>query len=422
MTISSQDLRSAADPQSVMTAQQPAAPAGETAGTVLAAQAVAVIQARTALAVARPRDLDVVRQKLLKECRRPGFAKVAIYRKPIGNGVEGLSIRFVEAAIRCMGNVACEVQTIFDDEGKRIVRVTVTDLESNVPYFKEITIAKQIERRRYQEGDVVLRKRLNSEGKTVFILKADDEQILDKENALVSKAIRTEGLRLVPGDIQDECEALCYRIRADEAAKDPDGERRNIIDGFGGLGVPVDELKKYLGHDGSTITPKELANLRSLYVALREEETTWREIMENRGADDKKPAPKQPDPTPKPVDPPVTRVEKAVAPQAAATAAKEPEKPAAQAKVLDDEFAISNTQPPAKAAEAYDPAEQPEGGDGRPTFDEIIKAIANASDARYIQESIIPMIGEIPNPNHRASLEKSAKNKMKSLAGPTNIE
>ena len=49
----------------------------ETASAVLAAQARAVIEARYLIAINRPRDLDVVREKLLKECRRPGFAEVA---------------------------------------------------------------------------------------------------------------------------------------------------------------------------------------------------------------------------------------------------------------------------------------------------------------------------------------------------------
>jgi len=106
----------------------------ETASAVLAAQARAVIEARYLIAINRPRDLDVVREKLLKECRRPGFAEVAIYKKPIGKGVEGLSIRFAEAAIRYMCNIDISQQTIYDDAEKRIIRVSCTDMETNTPY------------------------------------------------------------------------------------------------------------------------------------------------------------------------------------------------------------------------------------------------------------------------------------------------
>ena len=77
----------------------------ESAAMVLAAQRQAEIQARYLLAQQNTRDLDVVREKLLKECRRPSFADVARYRKPIRKGVEGLSIRFAEAALRIMKNI-----------------------------------------------------------------------------------------------------------------------------------------------------------------------------------------------------------------------------------------------------------------------------------------------------------------------------
>ena len=94
------------------------------ATSMVSAQAEAQIKARYLYAERHPRDLDLVRQKLLKECRRPAFAAVARYLKPRGKGVEGPSIRFAEAAIRLMGNIAVEQSTIYDDREKRIVRVT----------------------------------------------------------------------------------------------------------------------------------------------------------------------------------------------------------------------------------------------------------------------------------------------------------
>ena len=66
--------------------------ASENAALAMAAQQKAV-EARYKMALARPRDLDAVRQNMLKDARRPSFASVAIYHKPIGKGVEGPSIR-----------------------------------------------------------------------------------------------------------------------------------------------------------------------------------------------------------------------------------------------------------------------------------------------------------------------------------------
>lgn len=254
----------------------------ETAGTAAAAQAKALVEARYTVAIRRPRNEELVRQKLLQECKRPSFAAVAIYRKPIGQGIEGPSIRFAEAAIRMMGNITVETMTVYDDREKRIVRVTVTDLEANIPYSQDVTIEKTVERRQIKKGDEVLRSRLNKNGDTVHIIVGTEDDILNKQNALISKAIRTQGLRLVPGDLIDEAMWLVRQTREDQDAADPDKAKRQVFDAFAALGVSAEDLAQYLEHPGKTLTPKELGELRGMYAALRDGETSWREIMDAR--------------------------------------------------------------------------------------------------------------------------------------------
>lgn len=234
------------------------------------------------MAERHPRDLDVVREKLLRECRRPGFAQVARYLKPIGKGVEGLSIRFAEAAIRFMGNVSVEQMTVFDDTEKRIVRVTVTDCETNTSYFSDIILGKHVERKKTQEGDEVIRTRQNKKGELVYTIVATEDDLLNKQNAHISKAIRTNGLRLIPGDILEECEDQVIQTQKTRDAQDPDAAKRKIFDAFGTIGVTVEHLKAYLGHDATTVTQKELLDLRAIYSTIRDGETTWREVMDNK--------------------------------------------------------------------------------------------------------------------------------------------
>jgi hypothetical protein len=252
----------------------------ETASTALAAQAKATIEARYIMAERNPRDFDVVREKLLKDCNRPSFAAVAIYHKPIGNGVEGPSIRFAEAALRAMGNVDVSTQTVYDDDDRRIVRVSVTDLEANLPYSQDVTITKTVERRKLAKGDTPLRTRLNSYGDTLYILPGTDDDILNKQGALISKAVRTLGLRIVPGDLIDEAMAEVRSTQRRKDAEDPDAAKRNLFDAFSAQGVTSEQLKEYLGHAGATLNPKELSELRGLFAALRDGETSWREIMD----------------------------------------------------------------------------------------------------------------------------------------------
>lgn len=259
----------------------------ETAATAAAAQSKALVEARYTVALARPRDLDAVRERLLKECRRPSFAEVARYNKPIGKGVVGPSIRFAEAAVRCMGNIVIQEVTTYDDEEKRIIEVSVTDLENNTPWTTSITIEKTVERRK-RDGEVI-RERKNSYGDTVYIVRATEDDLLNKKNALLSKAVRTLALRHIPGDLIDECMDLVVATQNKKDAEDPDAAKRKILDAFASIGVPVDQLKKYVGTDLAVINPKDLAELRALHSAIKEGETTWKSAMDARFPEAQKP-------------------------------------------------------------------------------------------------------------------------------------
>jgi hypothetical protein len=260
----------------------------DTAATAVAAKAKALVEARYIVAMRNPRDMDVVRERLLKECRRPAFAAVARYEKPIGRDKskwpKGPSIRFAEAAMRCMGNVTIETLTTYDDATKRILNVVVTDLEANVPYGQDVVVTKTIERRNKKDGDTVLSTRTNSYGDIVFILEATDDDILNKQQALISKAIRTQGLRLIPGDIIDECMTQVKITQDNADAQDPNSAKRKLFDAFSEVGVRAEQLKEYLGHDADTLPPKELSELRALYTAIRDGEATWRDVMDTKVA------------------------------------------------------------------------------------------------------------------------------------------
>jgi hypothetical protein len=293
----------------------------ETASTAVAAQAKALVEARYTVAIRRPRDIDAVRASLMKDCQRPSFAAVAIYNKPVGKGIKGPSIRFAEAALRAMTNITVETATVYDDREKRIVRVTVTDLEANLPYSLDVTIEKTIERHKIKEGDVVIRSRQNSYGDTVHLLEAGEDDILNKQNALISKAM------------------------AKEDAVDPDAAKRRLFDAFSEFGVNIVDIKKFLGHDGAKLSPKEYADLRGYYAALKEGETTWREIMDSlaAGAGDEKPAAARP-----------SKLRDAVKPAAGEQQSEAPADDAPQFTVQEVHDAIANAASQDALDEALD--------------------------------------------------------------------
>ena len=261
---------------------------GETAATAAAATARALVEARFIMAMRRPRDWDDVRSKIMRSIERPGFAGKAgqdtrpgeaWFRKPIGAGVEGFSIRFAEECLRALGNIDVRPTVTYDDAAKRVVDVMVMDLESNICFTSSVVVPKTVERASLKEGETALSMRLNSKNRPVYTRAATEDEILQTQNVLISKIMRNEILRLVPGDVLADARARIIEIRQGDAASNPDGVRKEVADAFAALNVPPSGLKQLLGHELAGATPAELADLRALYKAIREGSTTWHAVL-----------------------------------------------------------------------------------------------------------------------------------------------
>jgi hypothetical protein len=154
----------------------------------------------------------------------------------------------------------------------------------------DITVTKTVERSKPADDGSYISVRKNSYGRNVYTVPATDDDLLNKRLALISKALRTAGLRIIPGDLQDEAEEIIRAIRLDDAAKDPDAERKRLADAFAGVGVKASDLRDYLDHSLDSCTPAELVDLRGLYGALKDGEATWVNVMENKRTQDDKPS------------------------------------------------------------------------------------------------------------------------------------
>jgi hypothetical protein len=263
----------------------------ENASTAMAGKEKAKVEARYIMALRNPRDLEVVRQELLRECSIPSAAdnKSMYYRKPIGDGVEGLGIRFAEICVRCMKNIYVNTQVISKDDNEEVHEVSVTDLESNASYETQIVVPRTVERAYPESDGFYFSVRKNSKKKDVYTVHATEDDMLNKRGALISKALRTLVLRVVPGWLQDECKTRILKTRADQDAADPAAARRKITDAFASLNISAKMLGDWLGHDVGTITPKELQDLRGMYGAISDGEATWQQFVDAKngaGAED----------------------------------------------------------------------------------------------------------------------------------------
>ena len=261
----------------------------ETQGTAAAEQARALVQARYIVAMQRPRDFDSVRVRLLRHCDRPGFAAIAEYAKPVGGQkIRGPSIRFIETALREYGNVTVDVADVYDDDDKRVVRVSVVDLECNLPQTEDVTVEKFVERRITKPGDEVISERVNKQGHTVFRVRATEDDYANKVAAAVSKRIRKLGQRILPADLVDEAMDRCASTRNKADAADPDAAVRKVADAFAMMNILPAALKEYLGHEIGTSSPAEIDELRRIYTAIRDGEASWSTVLESkRGSGEK---------------------------------------------------------------------------------------------------------------------------------------
>lgn len=260
--------------------------AAETSASATAERAKALVQAAYIMARSNPRDLMAVRQRLLNRCKYPRFAEVAIYSKPQGkdrdgkqNFITGLSIRFAEAAIQAYGNIRVETNVLFDTPERRILEVTVTDLETNAAYSGPIAFEKTVERKKVAANAKPIDIRTNSYGDIVYIVRATDDETNMKQAALVSKAIRTLGLRLIPGELLDEAKDVIADVASGEVKADPGAAVRRMVDAFARGGINAAALQEYLGHSLDIVTPDEILELKQLSQAIADKETTWRDAL-----------------------------------------------------------------------------------------------------------------------------------------------
>ena len=256
----------------------------EVGSSALVAQAKTAVEARYTMAFHRPRNEEMFRANLLDRCKSPAFADVAFYAKPIGGSkVWGWSIRFAETAARLYKNMEVKTSVVYDDDTKRGVRVCVSDLEANCTVEGEFVLEKVVERRS-ASGRTVLRERKSADGShVVFTVLATEDELLTKQNALVSKYRRQGILQLLPGDILEEAKKACAITRRSEQAEDPKAYARKLIDEFRERGISPEEVQAYVGKQIDLWTADDLESL-ALDVQSMDagDGVTWTDLREAR--------------------------------------------------------------------------------------------------------------------------------------------
>jgi hypothetical protein len=262
-------------------------------GNEMAAAATAAkaeVETRILTAKKWPRNIDQFRLDILHTCKRPGFAEIALYHKPVGRKqnaegqwenafASGFSIRFVEAALQQYGNIYVSSHTDWETQDQLKLVVSVMDIQHNTGFSMGVIIDKLIERKEVKKGRKTRGMRENSYGDVVYLLEATKDEVRNLVGAERSKLMRDNGLRLLPRDVLDECWAQVEATINDENARDPDSAKKKILDKFAALGVSATALKEYLGKPLDGLTQKDVNDLAPLYNGLKEGDFTWAEVM-----------------------------------------------------------------------------------------------------------------------------------------------
>lgn len=245
----------------------------------LAEQAKAEALARYQIALARPRDMDVVRQRLLQECRRVSLAEDAEYEIPRGGSkVRGPSIRLAEAVQRALGNIRATTQVVHETADARTVRVVVEDVEANSSHSGEIVVRLTQERRSLRKGQEAIGTRVASDGRTVYLVEVSEAEQYQAQQSGVSRLLRTLILRHAPAGLVSEALDVCRQtLRAQDTAA-PEQQRQRLADAFASIGVGADHLSEYLGHPLAQCSPAQMERLRGVYAAIRDGSTTWSDV------------------------------------------------------------------------------------------------------------------------------------------------
>lgn len=240
------------------TANQGSAEAREL--TVAAQQASVVQEIQGAIMVAQrfPRDEAGAMAKLVKSCERPSFAESAAYAFPRGGQtVKGPSVNLAREAARLWGNIRYGVHIVNETPLQRTVRAWAWDMETNNKVEQDDTFEKLIYRKKggWQ--------------------KPDERDLRELTNRRAAIAIRNCLLQLLPKDMVEDAMRQADETIEKGIKDDPQAHKKKLVQSFLGLGVEPEQLAKFLKHSVDKCSPKEIAELRQIYVSIRDGNSSW---------------------------------------------------------------------------------------------------------------------------------------------------
>ena len=220
-----------------------------------AVEKVANVMVRVQLALANPRNLYEVQQKLESEFSRPSLAEIAMYAYPRGGKtVTGPSINAAKAMARCMRNIEYGFEELETDYTRHYtkVRAYAYDIENNVPVERIF---------------LVEHKRTTKQGTTILTDPRDISEMIANQ---AQRKVRACILQLVPQDLIDFAMEVRNATMEQSVNLGDPHIIESLVTAFQRFGVNKEMIEARIGRNVSAILPSQYTDMRTIYVSLRD--------------------------------------------------------------------------------------------------------------------------------------------------------
>lgn len=215
--------------------------------------ALAEVQGRMMVAMARPRNEYQATNAILKTCERFALADIAMYSYPRGNTqVEGPSIRLAEVMAQAWGHVDFGFKVVSQDAKGSNVVAFCWDIQTNTKSVREFYVSHE--------------KKASGRVKTL----TDPRDIYEHVANMAMRRVRSCILQIIPRDVQD---AAVKQVRETIAKGDGNHSleevKTRMIKTFDNIGVSIGDLENYLGIPMDKVRADEVVTLKGIITAIR---------------------------------------------------------------------------------------------------------------------------------------------------------
>lgn len=199
-----------------------------------------------------PRDDVDAFKKMKTFCARPKFADGALYAYPRGGEVvSGASIKLIEALAKAYRNLDYGFRVMEMRGDKSLVEAFSWDMEDNVRVRREFWVVHE---RETKSGNYQIKSH------------RDTYELIAN---MAQRRVRACLEEVLPVDLVEEAKYLCKKTMAGGGDMPFNDRVREMLLSFDEVGVSVQMIESFLGHNKEAIVVEEFPKLRQVFNSIK---------------------------------------------------------------------------------------------------------------------------------------------------------